>query len=80
MDFRCWSEYSDGEVESGRCVSGKDELCDEGKEGGGGCTNLEDEFTEACIVDLCDVERFLVRLFEQVSNGWIVGDELKWNC
>ena len=34
---------------------------------------MEDEFTEACDVDLCDIEEFLMCLFEQMSNGWIVG-------
>ena len=80
MDLGGGCKDGDGKVERGGSVGGEDELCDEGKEGRRGCTNLEDEFTEACDVDLCDVERFLVRLFEQVSNGWIVGDELKWNC
>ena len=76
MDFGCRCKNGDGEVERRGCAGGKDELCDEGEEGGGGCANLEYKLTEAGDVDLCDVEEFLVCLFEDVANGWVVGNEL----
>ena len=79
MDFGCGCKNGDGEVERGGSVGGEDELCDEGEERGGSCANLEDEFAEASDVNLCDVEEFLVCLFEYVSNGWMVSDELKWD-
>ena len=79
MDFGCGCENGDGEIKRGGCAGGKDELCDGGEEGGGGCTNLEDEFAKTSDVDLCDVEKFLVCLFENVTNSWVVGYELEWD-
>ena len=79
MDFGCGCENGDGEIKRGGCAGGKDELCDEGEEGGGGCTNLEDEFTKTGDVDLCDVAEVLVCLFEDIANSWVVGNELEWD-
>ena len=64
MDLGCGCEDGDGKVERRGSVGGENELCDEGEESGRGCANLEDEFAEAGDVDLCDIEEFLVCLFE----------------
>ena len=64
MDLGGGCKDGDGKVGRGGIVGGEDELCDEGEKSGGGCANLEDKFAEASDVNLCDVEEFLVCLFE----------------
>ena len=61
-------------------IGGKDELRNESKECWGGGTRLEDKFTKASDVNLCDVENFLMCLLKEMSYFRMVGYELKWYC
>ena len=51
----------------------------ESKECWGGGTRLEDKFSKASDVNLCDVENFLMCLLKDVTYCRVICDELKWN-
>ena len=54
-------------------------MSDECEECRGGGANLENEFTKASDVNLCDVEKFLMCLLKDVTYCGVISDELEWN-